>query len=110
LFSGAILWLLARRESWQNWGRRLFWGGGAVWLIFALIFALLAYEKTTRHEAIVLAPRVVVRSSPADDATEMFILHEGVKVRLQESSGAWRRIRLADGKVGWLEANTLEEI
>ncbi len=109
-FAGAIIWMLARREFWQSWGRRLVWVAGAVWLIFALVFSILAYERATVHEAIVLAPRVVVRSSPAGDATEMFILHEGVKVRLQESSGAWQRIKLADGKVGWLEANTIEKI
>jgi tetratricopeptide (TPR) repeat protein len=110
LFAGAIIWLLARRERWQNWGRKLFWSSVVVWLVFALNFALLAYERATRHEAVVLVPRVVVRSSPAEDATEMFILHEGVKVRLQERSGNWMRIRLADGKVGWLEADTLKPI
>jgi len=109
-FAGAIIWMLARREFWQSWGRRLVWGAGAVWLIFALVFAILAYEQATVREAIVLAPRVVVRSSPAGDATEMFILHEGVKVRLQENSGDWQRIKLADGKVGWLEAKTIEKI
>jgi tetratricopeptide (TPR) repeat protein len=109
-FAGGIIWMLARREFGRSWGRRLVWSAGAVWLIFALVFAILAYEQTTVHEAIVLAPRVVVRSSPASDATEMFILHEGVKVRLQESSGTWQRIKLADGKVGWLEAKTIEKI
>jgi len=109
-FAGAIIRMLAQREFWQSWGRRLVWGAGAVWLIFALVFAILAYEQATVQEAIVLAPRVVVRSSPAADATEMFILHEGVKVRLQESSAVWQRIKLADGKVGWLEAKTIEKI
>jgi len=40
----------------------------------------------------------------------MFILHEGVKVRLQERSGDWQRLKLADGKVGWLEATAVEKI
>jgi tetratricopeptide (TPR) repeat protein len=110
LFAGAIIWMLARREFLQNWGRWLVWVAGTVWLMFALIFALLAYERATVEEAIVLAPRVVVHSSPSEGATEMFVLHEGVKVRLQENSGYWRRIRLADGKVGWLEADTIEKI
>jgi len=110
LFTGAMIWMLARREFLQSWGRRLVWVAGSVWLIFMLIFGLLAYERATVQEAIVLASRVVVRSSPADDATEMFILHEGVKVRLQENSGGWQRIKLADGKVGWLEANAVEKI
>jgi len=110
LFVGAIIWMLARREFLQRWGRRGVWVAGSLWLIFMLIFGLLAYERATVQEAIVLASRVVVRSSPADDATEMFILHEGVKVRLQERSGGWQRIKLADGKVGWLEAKAVEKI
>lgn len=110
LFAGAIIWMLARREFLQSWGRRLVWVAGALCLIFLLIFGILAYEHATVQEGIVLASRVVVRSSPADEATEMFILHEGVKVRLQESSGVWQRIKLPDGKVGWLEANTVEKI
>ncbi len=110
LFAGAIIWMLARRGFLQNWGRRLAWGAGAVWLIFMLIFGILAYEQATVQEGIVLASRVVVRSSPAEDATEIFILHEGVKVRLQERSGEWQRIKLADGKVGWLEINAVEKI
>jgi tetratricopeptide (TPR) repeat protein len=107
-FAAAIIWLLDRRQRWQNLGRALSWLSGAVFLIFASVFGILAYERATLQEAVVLAPRVVARSSPAEDATEMFILHEGVKVRLQESSGDWRRIKLADGKVGWLEASALE--
>jgi len=110
LFVGAVIWMLARREFLQRWGRRLVWVAGSPWLLFTLIFGMLAYERATVQEGIVLASRVVVRSSPADDATEMFILHEGVKVRLQENSGGWQRIKLADGKVGWLEANSVEKI
>jgi hypothetical protein len=109
-FAAAIAWLLAHRERWRRFGHKLAWFSGAVFLIFAVIFGILAYEHATLQEAIVLAPRVVARSSPAGGATEMFILHEGVKVRLQVSSGDWRRIKLADGKVGWLEASTLEKI
>ncbi len=110
LFIGAVIWMLARREFLQRWGRRLVWAAGALWLLFMLIFGVLAYERATVQEGIVLASRVVVRSSPAEDATEMFILHEGVKVRLQERSGDWQRLKLADGKVGWLEATAVEKI
>jgi tetratricopeptide (TPR) repeat protein len=110
LFSGAVIWMLGRREFLQRWGRRLVWVTGSLWLLSMLIFGMLAYERATVQEGIVLASRVVVRSSPAEDATEMFILHEGVKVRLQERSGGWQRLKLADGKVGWLEANTIEKI
>lgn len=110
LFTCAIVWMLARREVFQSWGRRGVWVTGVLWLVFLSIFGIRAYEQATIQEGIVLSSRVVVRSSPAEDATEMFILHEGVKVRLQESSGEWQRIKLADGKVGWLETKTVEKI
>jgi tetratricopeptide (TPR) repeat protein len=44
LFTGAIIWMLARRQVLQNWGRRIAWIAGSVWLVFAMIFASLSYE------------------------------------------------------------------
>ena len=40
----------------------------------------------------------------------VFTLHEGAKVRLVEHRGGWRRIKLPDGKNGWLAKEELEGI
>ncbi len=81
--------------------------------LLAVLVALTAYrlylETTTRY-AIVLAQKVEVRSAPDETSTEVFTLHEGVKVQIQDATGRWARIRLADGKVGWLKRETVEEI
>jgi hypothetical protein len=68
------------------------------------------YEKSSYQYAIVLTPRVVVTSAPAEGATEVFTLHEGVRVQLETSSGTYQRIRLADGKVGWMPQEVLGKI
>ncbi len=52
-----------------------------------------------------------VKSSPTDsDAKDLFVLHEGTKVRLLDELGAWRNIELSDGRQGWIRSTDLELI
>jgi hypothetical protein len=51
-----------------------------------------------------------VYSSPINNGTEVFALHEGSKVRIQDRSSGFIRIALPDGKVGWVPVNSLAEI
>lgn len=63
-----------------------------------------------RDYAIVLTPSVVVRSSPADSGTQLFTIHEGLKVRVRSTLSGWSEIELSDGKVGWMPSEGLEII
>ncbi len=63
-----------------------------------------------RDYAIVMAPTVTVRSSPADSGTQLFTLHEGTKVRLRSTLSGWAEIELSDGNVGWLPQSSVEVI
>ena len=62
------------------------------------------------HDAIVFFASVPVKSAPDKQSTDLFVLHEGVKVELLDEVGIWRKIRLADGKVGWLPLEALTVI
>ena len=54
---------------------------------------------------------VPVKSTPAKNGTDLFILHEGTKVNITDSSmSGWKEIRVADGKQGWLETSQIEII
>ena len=110
LFAGLMMSMMSRQAKGQQWGRMLAWPAGLLFLVFAGLFAYQYYDAQTTSYGIVMAPRVSVRSSPSQDATEVFILHEGAKARFEEKTGDWRRIRLADGKVGWLPAHAVEKI
>lgn len=88
--------------------------GGIVCLLFFLVTLYYAGEQrdklTVRDHAIVLAPSVVVRSSPADSGTQLFTIHEGLKVRVRSTLSDWSEIELSDGKVGWIPSEGLEVI
>jgi len=52
-----------------------------------------------------------VKSSPDENGTTLFELHEGVRVRITgEAIDGWYPIELADGKEGWLPATVLTRI
>lgn len=90
--------------------------------IGALVFLVLmfgvnlfaAHQKenlTDRSTAIVLSPSVVVRSTPTDNGTTLFVVHEGTKVTIKDDTMKnWKEIVLQDGKVGWVEVNDIEVI
>lgn len=61
-------------------------------------------------EAIIFSPSVTIKGSPNSKGTDLFILHEGTKVIVIDSVGIWKRIKLQDGNVGWLQDNALENI
>ena len=52
-----------------------------------------------------------MKSTPAKNGTDLFILHEGTKVTITDGSmKEWRGIRVGDGKEGWLQASDIEVI
>ena len=106
-----LLFLLGSRVSARKGG---FIGGIAavVLALFCLSFALWQradYRKA--DSAIVVRAVTTVQSSPGhDSAKDLFILHEGTKVKLLDEVGAWRNIELADGRQGWIPSGDLEVI
>ncbi len=65
---------------------------------------------TKRNSAIIFEPSVTIKSSPSVSGTELFILHEGTKVKVLESVSDWYRIQISDGNDGWLPSSTVEII
>lgn len=63
-----------------------------------------------REYAVVMTPSVVVRSSPAESGTQLFTIHEGLKVRVRSTLSGWSEIELSDGNVGWMPSTGLEII
>jgi len=67
-------------------------------------------EVVNNDQAIVFAPKVTVKSSPAESGTNLFVLHEGTKLLIEDNMGDWYRIRLSDGSEGWLRKMSVEPI
>lgn len=68
-------------------------------------------ELMDRTGAIVMSPTVTVKSTPDESGTELFVLHEGTKVFVEDNSmKGWKEIRLEDGNKGWIPTEAIEII
>ena len=68
-------------------------------------------EYTMADAAIVMRPVSSVKSSPSYEAAkDLFVLHEGTKVKVIDSVGSWNNIELADGRQGWIPSSDIEII
>ena len=80
-------------------------------LVLTLCFAAIdRREAIDRTSAVVLRDAVAVKSSPDQNSTDLFILHEGTKVEISDRLNGWCEITIADGKKGWMECSTFETI
>ncbi len=79
--------------------------------LFSWSFAARQKGRMVNHSfAIVMQPTVTVKSSPSEKGTNLFVVHEGLKVKITDQLGDWLEIRLADGNKGWLLTESIERI
>ena len=111
----AIVLALFYLFSDRIWLRKIGFFGGIIALLLFLVGNLFAWQQksnlTQRTGAIIIKSAVNVKSTPSKNGTDLYILHEGTKVTVTDSSmREWRKIRVADGKEGWLEVSEIEVI
>lgn len=88
----------------------------AVTLLLATILGnVLAWSQNSRLKnrdgAIVMTPSAVVKSTPSQSGSDLFVLHEGTYVTIRDNSlNEWCEISLSDGKQGWIEKRQIEVI
>ena len=107
----ALIYLFSERI----WLRKVGFFGAMVLIMLFVISNIFAHQQKellmNRSGAIVISSAVTVKSTPAKQGTDLFILHEGTKVTITDASMKdWKEIRLADGKEGWIEADKIELI
>jgi tetratricopeptide (TPR) repeat protein len=87
----------------------------AIGLFFALLLSVGVFsgklsETLSTDDAVVTSSLAAVKNSPDVRSTDAFVLHSGVKVTITDRVNDWLKIRLADGKVGWIEEKAVEVI
>lgn len=79
--------------------------------IGSIFFAMRQDKRISEREyAIITTPSVTVKGAPDNSGTSLFLIHEGLKVRVVGELGNWYNIRLADGNEGWVAKSDLEKI
>ncbi|MGQ9819237.1 MAG: tetratricopeptide repeat protein [Candidatus Kapaibacteriales bacterium] len=95
-------------------GRKITFLLGLIFILLFLFASVLSYSRYSYENAhdfaIVFSTNAYIKSSPEDNATDLFILHQGTKVQLIDQVGIWSKIRLPNGNIGWIKKDEIEVI
>lgn len=87
---------------------------GVLFIILSIAFASLAFTRSSAAndsgEGVLTAANSYAKSAPDDNSTNIFEVHEGIKFTLLDKVSNWYKVRLADGKTGWIERTHFEKI
>jgi tetratricopeptide (TPR) repeat protein len=95
--------------------RKISFSFSTIFLLLSILSFIFATTQMgnirNRDTAIIMSPSVTVKSTPTSAGTDLFIIHEGRKVKILDSSmKEWVEIRLEDGNTGWIPVSVMEII
>ena len=92
--------------------KRLTFIGSVTAILICLVTLTFAFNKYSldqkNNPAIVFAQESKVKSEPNLRSVEAFKLHEGTKVQIIETIDNWKKIKLTDGKIGWISSDDIK--
>ena len=102
LFAGSI----ALRKAW-------FVSASMSFLVFIFVLYL-AYSSNkqlnSNHTAVIMNASAYVKSSPDEKSTNLFMLHAGTHIEILDQLQNWKKIKIANGNVGWISKEDVEVI
>jgi len=95
--------------------KKLFYFNTSIFALFVLIitafFSFHNYNTIQKNRAaIIFVDKVEIKNAPSTSSDTVFELHEGTKVVILDELESWQKIKIADGKIGWIYAEDLKEI
>ena len=107
----ALLFLLGSTSGRRRLG---FFAGIVAFLVTFVCWDFAGWQARDARDqsyAIVMKPVSSVGSSPSSEsAKDLFILHEGTKVKILDSVSGFSQIEIADGRQGWIQTRDIEVI
>ena len=78
-------------------------------LLITLFFTVKEYRySNTTVEAIIFSKETSINNAPTDNSEKIFTLHEGTKVLVLDTVDNWKKIRISDGKTGWIISDKIK--
>lgn len=79
-------------------------------LLLTVIFYSSFTQETNTNYGVLINEMTIVKQAPDLQSNDAFIIHEGIKFSLEDKVNDWTKIKLIDGKVGWIENSTFQKI
>ncbi|UZO82016.1 tetratricopeptide repeat protein [Aquimarina sp. ERC-38] len=100
--------------SYTSLKKRLFFTTAILGLVLSISSVLFAYKQynlvQNEKYAVIFSEESEVKSAPNLRSEVSFELHKGTKVKILDKVNNWNKIKLADGKIGWIPTEDLREI
>ena len=100
--------------SYTSRRKRFAFTASVLCLIFLGATLALAFHRfnldKANNPAIIFAQESPIKTEPNLRSEEAFRLHEGTKVQIIDTLNNWKKIKLSDGKIGWISADDIKLI
>ena len=84
---------------------------GLILILFTICSFSISAKKynyiSTNNEGIIIIPTITIKSSPSNSSVDLFVLHEGSKVKILDNADGWEKIKIANGSIGWLPTSSV---
>lgn len=110
LLSTIVFYFFTRRPDYQRIA--FFAGLGILFLLIVTVsVSTIKYNREFNlKNGVVVEQSATAKLSPDPDSKDAFVIHEGLKVKLEDKVDNYYKIRLKDGKLGWLPDNDVKMI
>lgn len=109
-----VLVFLSYYFAYSTTKKRLSFLASMTFLIVTCATLSLAFHKYNLDKndrpAIVFVQESQVKNEPNLRSSEAFILHEGTKVQILDTVNNWKKIKLSDGKTGWISKEDIRAL
>jgi len=106
----AVIFLTKARSR----GRLLSFWFSVIALVFSVLLVSLAVRNNSlvnhNSKAVVKCSIVTGKSEPGESGSELFVIHSGTTVKIEEELGDYMDVQLPDGNKGWIKGDCLEKI
>lgn len=119
VFVIAVFWILLASIAVYFFSRngrlqRISFMSGSISLSVLMLLVVILFVRINREAAtdygILVEQTYSAKVSPDQKSNDAFVIHEGVKFSIEDAVGEWAKIRLNDGKVGWVQKNSFGQI
>lgn len=110
LLASIAIYFFSKKTTWQ---RITFFSGSISLSILVLLIVILSarVNREVANDYGILTELIYsAKTSPDEKSNDAFVIHEGVKFSLEDSVGEWVKIRLLDGKIGWIQKSVFGQI
>ena len=110
LVLGLIIMLVPPKQ----WLRSIGFVFAMLMIIMMTTSIIFAHKESVRYEknpeAIVMQSVLNAKSTPNDSGSDLFIIHEGLKVSITDRLNEWYEIKIPNGEKGWVPKTSVEII